>query len=66
VSRSVKAKKKSPVEQLLDIIGTWADVGEFCLTDLNITIGKDPMDVQRAAAEIMRRAKRQEEEKNKK
>lgn len=56
VKRSMKAKKKAPIEQLLDVLGPClADAEDFCLTDLNITIGQDPQDVCKAVLKILRR-----------
>ena len=60
VKRSMKAGKKDPMDQLLDILGPrLADVEDFCLTDLNIRVGQDPQDVQRAATAILSRVQRQ-------
>ena len=53
-------EKKDPIGQLLDILGPdREDVPEFCLTDLNIEVGKDPEDVRRAAGEILTRVQRE-------
>ena len=60
MKRSTEAGKKDPIEQVLDIVGPClGDLPEFCLTDLNIRVGKDPEDIYRAAFEIIRRVQRE-------